>query len=203
MHTVETQFGGRRLAFETGRLAQQADGAVVVTYGDAVILGTVVMSDRLREGIDYFPLSVDYEERSYSIGKIPGSVFRREGRPPLTGILASRLTDRPLRPLFPKGMRNEVQIILTVLSHDGTAETDVIGTIAASAALMISGIPFEGPVGAVRVGLDGMPDPGYTVVHDGARPCVKPMQSLALNLGVGIVRRNYFNSQIGSEWPVS
>ena len=81
MHTVETQFGGRRLAFETGRLAQQADGAVVVTYGDAVILGTVVMSDRLREGIDYFPLSVDYEERSYSIGKIPGSVFRREGRP--------------------------------------------------------------------------------------------------------------------------
>ena len=154
MHTVETQFGGRRLAFETGRLAQQADGAVVVTYGDAVILGTVVMSDRLREGIDYFPLSVDYEERSYSIGKIPGSVFRREGRPPLTGILASRLTDRPLRPLFPKGMRNEVQIILTVLSHDGTAETDVIGTIAASAALMISGIPFEGPVGAVRVGLD-------------------------------------------------
>ncbi len=154
MHTVETQFGGRRLAFETGRLAQQANGAVVVTYGDAVILGTVVMSDRLREGIDYFPLSVDYEERSYSIGKIPGSVFRREGRPPLTGILASRLTDRPLRPLFPKGMRNEVQIILTVLSHDGTAETDVIGTIAASAALMISGIPFDGPVGAVRVGLD-------------------------------------------------
>jgi len=153
MHTVETQFGGRRLAFETGRLAQQADGAVVVTYGDAVILGTVVMSDRLREGIDYFPLSVDYEERSYSIGKIPGSVFRREGRPPLAGILASRLTDRPLRPLFPKGMRNEVQIILTVLSHDRTAETDVIGTIAASAALMISGIPFEGPVSAVRVGL--------------------------------------------------
>ncbi len=153
MHTVETQFGGRRLAFETGRFAQQADGAVLVTYGDAVILGTVVMSDRLREGIDYFPLSVDYEERSYSIGKIPGSVFRREGRPPLAGILASRLTDRPLRPLFPKGMRNEVQIILTVLSHDRTAETDVIGTIAASAALMISGIPFEGPVGAVRVGL--------------------------------------------------
>ena len=153
MHTVETQFGGRRLSFETGRLAQQADGAVLVTYGDAVILGTVVMSDRLREGIDYFPLSVDYEERSYSIGKIPGSVFRREGRPPLAGILASRLTDRPLRPLFPKGMRNEVQIILTVLSHDRTVETDVIGTIAASAALMISGIPFEGPVGAVRVAL--------------------------------------------------
>ena len=153
MHTVETQFGGRRLTFETGRLAQQADGAVVVTYGDAVILGTVVMSERLREGIDYFPLSVDYEERAYSIGKIPGSVFRREGRPPLAGILASRLTDRPLRPLFPKGMRNEVQIILTVLSHDRTVETDVIGTIAASAALMISGIPFEGPVGAVRVGL--------------------------------------------------
>ncbi len=153
VHRVETQFGERTLVFETGKLAGQADGAVVVSYGDAVVLGTVVMSDRIREGIDFFPLSVDYEERSYAIGKIPGSVFRREGRPPLAGILGSRLTDRPLRPLFPKGMRNEVQIILTVLSHDRTVETDVIGTIAASAALTISGIPFEGPVGAVRVGL--------------------------------------------------
>ena len=153
MHKIETQFGGRRLTFETGRLAPQAHGAVVVSYGDAVVLGTVVMSKPFREGLDFFPLSVDYEERSYSIGKIPGSVFRREGRPPLAGILASRLTDRPLRPLFPEGMRSEVQIILTVLAHDHAVETDVIGTIAASAALMISGIPFEGPVAAVRVGL--------------------------------------------------
>ena len=153
MHKIETQFGGRRLTFETGRLAPQAPGAVVVSYGAAVVLGTVVMSKPFREGLDFFPLSVDYEERSYSIGKIPGSVFRREGRPPLAGILASRLTDRPLRPLFPEGMRSEVQIILTVLAHDHAVETDVIGTIAASAALMISGIPFEGPVAAVRVGL--------------------------------------------------
>lgn len=154
MHKIETQFGGRRLEFEIGRLAPQAHGAVVVSYGDAVVLGTVVMSKPFREGLDFFPLSVDYEERSYSIGKIPGSVFRREGRPPLAGILASRLTDRPLRPLFPEGMRSEVQIILTVLAHDQAVETDVIGTIAASAALMISGIPFEGPVAAVRVGLN-------------------------------------------------
>ena len=153
MHKVETQFGGRRLAFETGRIAPQAHGAVMVSYGDAVVLGTVVMSKPFREGLDFFPLSVDYEERSYSIGKIPGSVFRREGRPPLAGILASRLTDRPLRPLFPEGMRSEVQIILTVLAHDRAVETDVIGTIAASAALMISGIPFEGPVASVRVGI--------------------------------------------------
>ena len=153
MHKIETQFGDRRLTFEIGRLAPQAHGAVVVSYGDTVVLGTVVMSKPFREGLDFFPLSVDYEERSYSIGKIPGSVFRREGRPPLAGILASRLTDRPLRPLFPEGMRSEVQIILTVLAHDRAVETDVIGTIAASAALMISGIPFEGPVAAVRVGI--------------------------------------------------
>jgi polyribonucleotide nucleotidyltransferase len=164
MHKVETQFGGRRLAFETGRLAPQAHGAVMVSYGDAVVLGTVVMSKPFREGLDFFPLSVDYEERSYSIGKIPGSVFRREGRPPLAGILASRLTDRPLRPLFPEGMRSEVQIILTVLAHDRAVETDVIGTIAASAALMISGIPFEGPVAAVRVGIkDGEFDLNPTI----------------------------------------
>ena len=106
MHKIETQFGDRRLTFEIGRLAPQAHGAVVVSYGDTVVLGTVVMSKPFREGLDFFPLSVDYEERSYSIGKIPGSVFRREGRPPLAGILASRLTDRPLRPLFPEGMRS-------------------------------------------------------------------------------------------------
>ena len=153
MHTVEAEIGGRTLTLESGKLAAQADGAVTVRYGDSVILATVVMSDQVREGIDFFPLSVDFEERAYSIGKIPGSVFRREGRPPLSGILASRLTDRPLRPLFPDGMRNEVQIILLLLAHDGSSPIDVLGTIGASAALAISGIPFDGPVGAVRVGL--------------------------------------------------
>ncbi len=153
MHTVEAEFGGQTLSLETGRLAGQADGAVTVRYGDSVVLATAVMSDKPRQGADFFPLSVDYEERTYSIGRIPGGVLRREGRPPLSGVLTSRLTDRPIRPLFPDGMRNEVQIILTVLSHDAENDPDVIGIVAASAALTISDIPFEGPVGAVRVGL--------------------------------------------------
>jgi polyribonucleotide nucleotidyltransferase len=141
------------IIIETGKLAGQAGGAVTVRQGDTMLLATATMSRQPREGIDFFPLSVDYEERLYAAGRIPGSFFRREGRPPESAILTSRLTDRPLRPLFPKDMRNEVQVIITALSHDQVHRLDMLCIIGASAALTISNVPWDGPVGAVRVGL--------------------------------------------------
>jgi polyribonucleotide nucleotidyltransferase len=141
---------------ETGRVAEQANGAVVISQGDSVVLSTAVMSREPREGIDFFPLTCDYEEKMYAAGKIPGGFIRREGRPSETAILASRLTDRPIRPLFPDGFRNDVQVVSTVLSVDQEHDTVILGMNGASAALTISDIPFEGPVGAVRIGhLDG------------------------------------------------
>ena len=154
MHRVETKLGGRTFSLETGELAGQADGAVVARYGDTTLLATVVAAGP-RQGLDFFPLQVEFEERAYSIGRIPGSVFRREGRPPLSGILAGRLADRSIRPLFPDGMRNDTQIVLTLLTHDGENEPDVMGIVAASAVVTLAGLPFDGPVGALRVGLDG------------------------------------------------
>ena len=153
IHQVEAVISGRTLSIETGRLAEQASGAVLVRYGDTVILATATGSVAPREGIDFFPLTVDVEERMYAVGKIPGGFIKREGRPSEHSILASRLTDRPIRPLFPKGSRNDVQIAITVLSADQENDFDVLGISAASAALSISNIPFGGPVGAVRVGL--------------------------------------------------
>src|SRR5690606_22287446 len=137
---------------ETGKLARLAGGAVTVRIGESLILATATMSANPRTGIDFFPLSVDFEERMYAGGRIPGSFFRREGRPTEVAILTSRLTDRPLRPLFPKDMRNDVQVIMTALSADTENVLDVIAVNAASAAIMISDIPWNGPVGAVRVG---------------------------------------------------
>jgi polyribonucleotide nucleotidyltransferase len=148
-----TMVGGKPITIETGELAGQAGGAVVMRQGDTMLLATATMSKHPREGIDFFPLSVDYEERLYAAGRIPGSFFRREGRPTESAILIDRLTDRPLRPLFPKDMRNEVQIILTALSHDQVHNIDILGVVGASAALTISNIPWEGPIAAVRVGL--------------------------------------------------
>lgn len=145
--------GDRELIVETGQLAQQAGGAVTVRDGDTLLMATATMSGKPRQGIDFFPLSVDLEERLYAAGRIPGNWFRREGRPPASAILTARLTDRPLRPLFPKKMRNEVQVILMPLSHDQVHQHDILGLNAASAALMISDIPWDGPIGAVRVGL--------------------------------------------------
>jgi polyribonucleotide nucleotidyltransferase len=157
IHRVEREVGGRTLILETGRFAEQANGAVTVQYGDTVVLVTAVMSKTAREGIDFFPLTVDYEERQYAAGRIPGSFLRREGRPSQEATLAARLTDRPLRPLFDKRIRNEVQIITTVMSADRENQPDILSIIGASAALGISDIPFEAPVGAVRVGLvDGV-----------------------------------------------
>ena len=140
------------MSIETGRVAEQANGAVLVRYGETVILATAVGSDEPREGIDFFPLTVDVEERMYAAGKIPGGFIKREGRATEHAILACRLADRPLRPLFPKGYRNDVQIVITVLSADQENDPDIMGIVGASAALSVSDIPFAGPVGAVRVG---------------------------------------------------
>src|SRR5579862_6255190 len=156
--TVSSPISGsdRTMTLETGQLAWQADGAVVIKVGGTTVLVTATASRKVREGTDFFPLTVDFEERMYAAGKIPGSFFRREGRPGTEAILAGRLTDRPIRPLFPKGFRNDVQVIITVLSSDQENDPDVLGTIGASASLMISPIPFEGPVSSVRVGrIDG------------------------------------------------
>ena len=151
---VETELAGRKLTRETGRVAFLTDGAVLVRYGDTVVLGTAVIAPEPKEGTDFFPLLVDYEERMYAAGKISGSRFiKREGRPSEQAILTSRLIDRPIRPLFPKGYRNDVQVVVTVLSADLEHEPDIIGIIAASSALMLSGAPFDGPVAASRIGL--------------------------------------------------
>src|SRR6059058_2216669 len=141
----------RTLTFETGKLAGQADGAVVARLGDTVVLVTATAAKTVREGIDFFPLTVDIEERMYAAGKIPGSFFRREGRATDQAILTGRLIDRPLRPSFPAGFRNEVHVVGTILGADQENPHDVLAINAASAALMISGIPFEGPIGAVRI----------------------------------------------------
>ncbi len=152
IHRQEAVIGGRVMSIETGRVAEQASGAVLVRYGETVILATVVGSDEPREGIDFFPLTVDVEERMYAAGKIPGGFIKREGRASEHAILACRLADRPLRPLFPKGYRNDVQVVITVLSVDQENDSDIMGIVGASAALSVSNIPFAGPVGAVRVG---------------------------------------------------
>ena len=147
-----TQVGGKDFSVSTGKLAGQAGGAVTVRTGDSLLLATATMSKGTREGLDFFPLSVDFEEKMYAAGRIPGSFFRREGRPSTESILICRLTDRPLRPLFPKGMRNEVQVIITTLSSDGEHHLDIMAVNAASFALTISDIPWNGPIGAIRVG---------------------------------------------------
>jgi polyribonucleotide nucleotidyltransferase len=152
IHRQEAVIGGRVMSIETGHVAEQASGAALVRYGDTVILATVVGSNEPREGIDFFPLTVDVEERMYAAGKIPGGFIKREGRASEHAILACRLADRPLRPLFPKGYRNDVQVVIMVLSADQENDSDIMGIVGASAALSVSDIPFAGPVGAVRVG---------------------------------------------------
>jgi len=150
------EWGGRTLTLETGRIARQADGAVLATYGETSVLATVVAMKEPKPGVDFFPLTVNYQEKAFAAGKIPGGYFKREGRPSEAETLISRLIDRPIRPLFVEGFRNDTQVIATVLSHDLENEPDVVAMVAASAALTISGVPFMGPVGAARVGfIDG------------------------------------------------
>ncbi len=152
----EIDWGGRPLVLETGRIARQADGSVLATYGETTVLATVVAARAPKAGIDFFPLTVNYQEKTYAAGKIPGGDVKREGRPSERETLVSRLIDRPIRPLFVKGFKNETQVIVTVLSHDLENDPDILALVAASAALTISGVPFLGPIGAARVGyIDG------------------------------------------------
>ncbi|MEE8152474.1 MAG: polyribonucleotide nucleotidyltransferase, partial [candidate division NC10 bacterium] len=152
---VEIEIEGRQFSLEAGRVARQTDGAVSVRYGDTVVLVTAVATRHPREGIDFLPLTVDYQERAYAAGMIPGGFFKREGQPRDQEKITARLIDRPIRPLFPKGFRRDVQIIATVLSADQENDPDVLALVGASAALTISSIPFLGPIGAVRVGRVG------------------------------------------------
>ncbi|MBX9811534.1 MAG: polyribonucleotide nucleotidyltransferase, partial [Burkholderiales bacterium] len=169
-------YGRHRLTLETGEIARQASGAVMVSMEDTVVLVTVVGKKKADAGKDFFPLTVDYQERTYAAGKIPGGFFKREGRPSEKEILTSRLIDRPIRPLFPDGFYNEVQVVATVMSSNNEVDSDILAMIGASAALAISGIPFNGPIGAARVGyLDGQ----YVL-----NPTATELKSSRLNLVV-------------------
>ncbi|MHB8116675.1 MAG: polyribonucleotide nucleotidyltransferase [Acidithiobacillus ferrivorans] len=194
----EVDFGGRRLQLETGRMARQADGAVLVSSGDTVVLVTAVARREMKPGQDFFPLTVNYQEKAYAAGKIPGGFFKREGRPAEKETLTSRLIDRPIRPLFPKGFMNEVQVIATVLSVDRDNDPDILALVGASAALAISGIPFNGPIGAARVGyIDGqyVLNPSYSqlsssqldLVVSGTRQAVLMVESEAQQLSEEIM----------------
>src|SRR5215468_12355069 len=147
------KLGEKELSVETGKVAKQADGSVIVRYGETMVLVTAVSARTPREGLDFFPLTVEYRESSYSAGRIPGNYFRREGRPNEKEVLTCRLIDRPVRPLFPDGYRNETQIVGTVISADADNDPDVIAITGASCALYLSDIPFENPIAGVRVGL--------------------------------------------------
>ncbi len=174
MHTFQMQLGGRPLIIETGKMAKQASGSVLVRYGDTVVLAAATASATPREGIDFFPLTVDYEERMYAVGKIPGGFIKREGRPSEAAILAGRLTDRTIRPLFDESFRNDVHVVTTVLSVDHDNPPDMPAMIGASCALAISDIPFDGPIAGVRVGLVD----GQFVIN----PSVKEQEKSDLNL---------------------
>src|ERR1700744_3231720 len=171
-HEVSVELaGGKRLVFETGRIAKQASGAALVTQGETVVLSTAVASPDPREGIDFFPLTVDYREYPYAGGRIPGGFIKREGRPSEKEILTSRQIDRPIRPLFPEGFRNETQVIALVFSADKENDPDVVAINAAAAALALSDVPFGATVGAVRVGqVNGefLVNPTYTERRDSA-----------------------------------
>ncbi|MBR3190134.1 polyribonucleotide nucleotidyltransferase [Bosea sp. (in: a-proteobacteria)] len=156
VQTEELIWGGRKLVLETGKIARQADGAVLATYGETVVLATIVSAKEPKPGFDFFPLTVNYQEKTFAAGRIPGGYFKREGRPTEKETLVSRLIDRPIRPLFVEGYKNDTQVIVTVLQHDLENDPDIVAMVAASAALTLSGVPFMGPVGAARVGyIDG------------------------------------------------
>jgi polyribonucleotide nucleotidyltransferase len=174
IHRVEIEWGGRKLKLETGRMARQADAAVYAQYGETSVLATVVAERSVRPGIDFFPMTVNYQEKTYAAGKIPGGFFKREGRPTEKETLTSRLIDRPIRPLFVEGFKNETQVVVTVLSHDMENDPDILSMVAASAALTLSGVPFLGPIGAARVGVIN----GELVLN----PMIDEMQESTLDL---------------------
>src|SRR6202521_1910664 len=198
IHRVELDWGGRPLVLETGKMARQADGAVLATYGETTVLATVVSAREPREGVDFLPLTVNYQEKFYAAGRIPGGYFKREGRPTEKETLVSRLIDRPIRPLFAEGYRCETQVIVTTLSHDLENDPDVVAMVAASAALTLSGAPFMGPIGAARVGfinneyvlnpqLDEMTTSGLDLVVAGTADAVLMVESEAKELSEEIM----------------
>ncbi|HEY7242494.1 MAG TPA: polyribonucleotide nucleotidyltransferase [Xanthobacteraceae bacterium] len=193
IHRMELEWGGRKLVLETGKIARQADGAVIASYGESRVLATVVAAKEPREGVDFLPLTVDYQEKFYAAGRIPGGYFKREGRPTEKETLVSRLIDRPVRPLFAEGWRCETQVIVTTLSHDLENDPDILAMIAASAALTLSGAPFMGPIGAARVGfindeyvlnpqLDEMTESQLDLVVAGTQDAVLMVESEAKEL---------------------
>ncbi|MFD1198186.1 polyribonucleotide nucleotidyltransferase [Brucella gallinifaecis] len=192
-HKVEIEWGGRPLTLETGKIARQADGAVLATYGETVVLATVVSAKEPKPGQDFFPLTVNYQEKTYAAGKIPGGFFKREGRPSENETLVSRLIDRPIRPLFVDGYKNDTQVVLTVIQHDLENNPDILSMVAASAALTISGVPFMGPIGGARVGyingeyvlnpnIDEMPESKLDLVVAGTADAVLMVESEAQEL---------------------
>src|SRR5580692_5710014 len=194
----EFDWGGRKLVLETGKVARQADGAVVATYGETVVLATVVGAASPREGADFFPLTVNYQERYYAAGKIPGGYFKRERAPTERETLTSRLIDRPIRPLFADGYRNETLVVAQVLSHDLENDPDIVAMIAVSAALTISGVPFMGPIGAARVAfidgeyklnppIDEMPNSQLDLVVAGTHDAVMMVESEAQELSEDVM----------------
>jgi len=193
IQTVELELGGRPLTLETGRIARQADGAVLAQYGETTVLATAVAEREARPGRDFFPLTVNYQEKTYAAGKIPGGFFKREGRPSEKETLTSRLIDRPIRPLFVKDFQNETQVIINVLSHDMENDPDMVALIATSAALTLSGLPFLGPIAAARVGyidgnyalnpmIDEMPESALDLVVAGTKDAVLMVESEAKEL---------------------
>jgi polyribonucleotide nucleotidyltransferase len=193
IHREEIDWGGRRLVLETGRLARQADGAVFASYGDTTVLATVVAAKQPKPGVDFMPLTVNYQEKFFAAGRIPGGYFKREGRPTEKETLTSRLIDRPVRPLFADGWRCDTQVIVTVLSHDLENDPDILSMVAASAALTLSGVPFMGPIGAARVGfinneyvlnptLDEMKESSLDLVVAGTKDAVLMVESEAKEL---------------------
>ena len=192
-HKVEVEWGGRPLILETGKIARQADGAVLATYGETVVLATVVSAKEPKPGLDFFPLTVNYQEKTFAAGKIPGGYFKREGRPSEKETLVSRLIDRPIRPLFAEGYRNDTQIVVTVVQHDLENDPDILAIVATSAALTLSGVPFMGPIGGARVGyidgeyvlnphIDTMPESKLDLVVAGTSDAVLMVESEAQEL---------------------
>ena len=197
-HKVEIEWGGRPLILETGKVARQADGAVWATYGETVVMATVVSAKEPKPGLDFFPLTVNYQEKTFAAGKIPGGFFKREGRPSEKETLTSRLIDRPIRPLFAPGYKNDTQIIITVLQHDLENDPDVLAMVATSAALTLSGIPFMGPIGGARVGyiageyvlnphIDEMPESKLDLIVAGTTDAVMMVESEANELSEEIM----------------
>ncbi len=197
-HKVEIEWGGRPLTLETGKIARQADGAVLATYGETVVLATVVSAKEPKPGFDFFPLTVNYQEKTFAAGKIPGGYFKREGRPSENETLVSRLIDRPIRPLFADGYKNDTQVVVTVVQHDLENDPDILAIVATSAALTLSGVPFMGPIGGARVGyingeyvlnphLDEMPESKLDLVVAGTSDAVMMVESEAKELSEDVM----------------